>query len=268
MLLENKTRRISNEQIHLKVLNGGKYKFDFVPKEEKIKYNKDGSIDKRHCNKVAGVSSEVYGFNTEQEIKAMIDLFDKRIKEAPDENKRQIASRNKMLFLIGINISLRASDLVTLKWNFFFDNDGNFKDFYSLQPKKQKKQKKFVKLFFNQAVKKAVLDYTEDYPIKDMDEYLFKSRKGDGAISERALWKIIVDAADDAGIEKNVGSHSLRKTFGFWAWHNAEDKDKALVTLQMVFSHSNTQTTMRYIGLLNSEIEDMFNSLDLGLDYI
>jgi integrase len=237
-------------------------------KKQEVKYNKDGSIDKRHSNKVTGVSSEVYPFTTQEEIKKVINVFNERIEDATNENQRQIATRNKMLFLIGINISLRASDLVTLKWNFFFEDDGKFKQLYTLQPKKQRKQKKFVKLYFNQAVRKAVSDYIEEYPIQDINEYLFKSRKGDGAISERALWKIMNDVAVDAGIQKNIGSHSLRKTFGFWAWHNAEDKNKALVTLQMLFNHSDSMTTMKYIGLMNSEIEEMFNSVDLGLDDI
>lgn len=264
----NETRKSGGDIIRLAVLDG-KYKLDVkAAEEDKVRYNKDGTVDKRHPNKIAGTSSEVFAFNTEEEIKAMIDLFNKRIEEAPDENKKQIAHRNKMLFLVGINISLRASDLITLKWSFFFDNNGNFKEFYTLQPKKQRKKKKFIKLFFNQAVKKAITDYINEYPIEDIDGYLFKSRKGNGALSERGLWKIIVEAAADAGITKNVGSHSLRKTFGYWAWHNADDKNKALVTLQMLFNHSSTQTTLRYIGILNSEIEDMFNSLDLGLDYL
>lgn len=236
--------------------------------EKKVKYNKDGSIYNHHVNKVAGISSEVYPFTTEEEIKAMIDVFNKRIDEAPDENKRQIACRNKMMFLIGINISLRASDLITLKWSFFLNDNGEFKESYIIMPKKTRKQKKFVTLYFNQAVKKAITDYIEEYPIKNMDEHLFKSRKGDKCITEISLGRIIKDAADEAGIEKNICSHSLRKTFGFWAWHNAEDKNKALVTLQMLFNHSDSITTMRYIGLLGSEIEEMFNSVDLGLDYI
>lgn len=256
-------------KVQLEVLNGGLYKFNLgVEEEKKIKYNKDGSVDKRHTNKVAGVSSEVYAFTTKEEIDSMIDLFNKHIEEASNENQKQIASRNKMLFLIGINIGLRASDIVSLRYSFFFKNDGSFKEYYTLQPKKQKKQGKFVKLYFNQAVKKAITNYIEEYPIGDMDEYLFKSRKGDGAITEKALWRIISEAAVEAGIEKNIGSHSLRKTFGFWAWHNAEDKNKALVTLQKLFNHSDTSTTLKYIGILNSEIEDMFNSVDLGIDYM
>lgn len=236
--------------------------------EKKVRYNKDGSIDKRHTNKVAGVSSEVYPFTTKEEIKAMIDVFNKRIDEAPDEDKRWIACRNKMLFLIGINLGVRASDLCGLRYSFFMNNDRTFKDSYSLQPKKTKKTGKFVKLYFNQTVKKAIVDYIEKYPVEDMNEYLFKSRKGNGSITEKSLWKIIVDTTAEAGIDRNVGSHTLRKTFGRFVFHNAEDKNKALVILQTIFNHSSPAVTSKYIGLTDDEVSDVFNELNLGFDYI
>lgn len=245
-----------------------KPKLHIVGEEKKVRYNKDGSVDKRHTNKVAGVSSEVYPFTTEEEIKAMISVFNKRINEATNDNQRQIAARNKMMFLIGINLGIRASDLCRLQYDFFMNKDGTFKDFYKLQPKKTKKTGKFVTLYFNQTVKKAITDYIEEYPVEDMSEYLFKSRKGDGAISENALWKIMNNTAIEAGIEQNIGSHSLRKTFGRFVFHNAEDKNKALVILQTIFNHSSPAVTSRYIGLTDGEVSDVFNSLDLGLDYI
>ena len=198
----------------------------------------------------------------------MIDVFDKNIDEAPDENKRQIAARNKMLFLIGINASLRASDLVSLKWSFFLNENETFKELNSLQPKKTRKTGKYVKLFFNETVKKAITNYLEEYPLEDINEYLFKSRKGNSSISEHALWDIISKTAIEAGIEKNIGSHSLRKTFGFWVWHNAENKSKALVALQAIYNHSSQNVTMKYIGLMDDEISDVFNELNLGIDYI
>lgn len=253
---------LTNNIIEFKFIKGG------LSNEREVKLNKDGSVDKRHSNKVAGVSSEVYPFTSEEEIKAMIDVFNKHIEEAPDENKKQIACRNKMLFLIGINLGIRASDLCGLRYSFFIESDGSFKDFYSLQPKKTKKTGKYVKLFFNETVKKAITNYMEEYPIEDMNEYLFKSRVGDGHITEKSLGRIIKDAAAEAGIERNICSHSLRKTFGFWAWHNAEDKNKALVILQKIFNHSDTATTAKYIGITNNEMSEVFNSLDLGLDYI
>lgn len=254
--------RKTDNVIELTVIKGK------LSKKDDVRYNKDGSIDKRHPNKVAGTSSEVYPFTSEEEIKMMIDVFNNRIDNAVTDNQRQIACRNKMLFIVGINVGLRASDLITLKWNFFFNDDGEFKDSYSLQPKKTRNHNKFVKLYFNQAVKKAVSDYIEEYPIQDMNEYLFKSRKGDGSITERALWKIVVDATAEAGIDKNVGSHSLRKTFGRFVFHNADDKNKALVILQTIFNHSSPAVTSRYIGLTDDEVSDVFHSLDLGLEYI
>ena len=248
--------------IKLQVVNGKLFK------KPEVKYNKDGSVDKRHPNKVTGVSSEVYPLTTQEEVKAVIDVFDKRIKNATNDNQRQIACRNKMLFLIGINVGLRASDLLTLRYEFFYNKDMAFKDFYVLQPKKTRKTGKFVKIFFNQTVKKAITDYVEQYPIQDMNEYLFKSRKGDGALSERGLWKIIVDAVADANIDKNVGSHTLRKTWAYTIWHNAEDKSKALVMLQQCLNHSDSITTMRYIGIMDEEKKEMYESIDLGLEYI
>ena len=237
-------------------------------KQKEAKLNKDGTTSKIRSNKVAGVSTEVYPFTSEVEIKAMVDVFNKRIDEAPDNDKKWIAARNKMLFLIGINLGIRASDLCGLKYSFFMNDDGTFKDCYSLQPKKTKKTKKYVKLYFNETVKKAITEYLNDYPVENIDEYLFKSREGDSHITSIHLGKVIKDAAKDAGIEKNICSHTLRKTFGYHIWHNAEDKEKALVMLMAIFNHSSVATTKKYIGLMDEEIEDVFNSLNLGLDFL
>lgn len=255
-------KKETDNVINLSVVNGK------ISKKEKIRYNKDGSVDKRHSNAVAGVSTEVYPFSTEEDIKAMIDLFNKRIDESDNDNQRQIACRNKMLFLIGINLSLRISDLVSLKWNFFLKEDMTFREFYKIQPKKTKKTGKFVTLYFNQVVKKAITDYIEQYPIEDINDYIFKSREGNGAITERSVWRIIVNSAKEAGIEYNVGTHSLRKTFGYHIWHNADDKEKALVMLMVIFNHSSIATTKKYIGIMNEEIESVFNDLNLGIDLI
>lgn len=243
-------------------------------KKKEVKYNKDGSIDRRSNNghnKVVGKDSEVYAFRTKEEIATMLEVFDKHIREAANDDQRQIACRNKLLFLIGMNIGIRASDLRTLKWCFFFDKKGDvleFKNFYTLQPMKQRKQKKFVKLFFNQTIKTAIYNYISEYPIDDLNDYLFASRKGDKPIKVNSLWRIIKESAIEAGIRQNIGSHSLRKSFGFWVWHEAEDKNKALVVLQQIFNHSDALTTCKYIGLMDNEMEDMYNSIELGLEFI
>ena len=238
--------------------------------KDKVKYNKDGSIKMTKCNKVAGKSSEVYAFRTKEEINAIIDVLNKHIITAFTENQRQIAYRNKLLFIIGINVGLRGSDLRTLKWSFFFKRGEKrelvFKPSYVIQPIKQRKQRKFVKLFFNNAVKNVIEEYTKEYPVINLNDYLFASRKGDEPIAVASLWRIIKEIAEEAGIEQNIGSHSLRKTWGYFCFHEAEDKNKALVILQKCFGHSSTQVTMHYIGLMDSEIEEMYYSINLGLE--
>lgn len=242
-----------------------------VSQKNEPKLTKDGVVKKTHSNKVAGKEAEVYAFRTETEIATMIDILNRHIVNAINSNQKRIAYRNKLLFLIGINIGIRAGDLRALKWSFFLerkDDDLEFKEMYVLQPEKTKKCKKYVKLFFNQTVKKAITDYLEIYPIDDLDNYLFPSRKGTEPITVAALWQIIKDIAAEAGIKQNIGSHSLRKTWGFWVWHNSEDKNKALVVLQQCFNHSSTQVTMRYIGLLQEEIKETYMSVELGLENI
>lgn len=240
------------------------------------KRNKDGSIKRTRCNKQAGKSSEVFAFKTKAEIDSVLNVFNEKIQKAPTKFKQQQAVRNKLLFKLGINLGIRASDLRTLKWSFFFEiinGELIFKEYYSLQPKKQRRQHKFVKLFFNNTVKESLLEYLAMCPFKHftvdtLDEYIFPSQKNKlddvGALEESTMWKIIKLAAKQAGIEQNIGSHSLRKTWGFWVWHDAEDKDKMLVVLQHCFNHSSTQTTMRYIGLLDDEIKDAYESIELG----
>lgn len=259
-------KRVSNNPetdnvITLSLVNGK------LMKKPEVRYNKDGSVDRRHSNRVSGISSTVYPFNV-SEVKSVIDVLNKRIEEATNDNQKQIACRNKMLFLIGVNVGLRASDLMQLRWSYFYKNDMTFKDFYVLQPKKTRKTGKFVKIYFNKTVKKAVESYVNDYPIDDLDGYLFKSRKGDSPITERGLWKIIVDVAADASIEKNVGSHSLRKTWARSIYDNADDKSEALVMLQECLRHSDSLTTLRYISIMDKEKKDMYESIELGLDYI
>ena len=254
--------RKTNNVIQLSILDGK------LSKKQEVGDNFGGNTNKRPPNKVSGKSSEVYPFVSEKEIKAMVDMFNRHINNAKNDNQRMIACRNKMLFLVGINLGIRASDLCELKYSFFMNEDGTFKDFYSLQPKKTKKTGKFVKLYFNETVKKAIAEYITDYPVDDLNEYLFKSREGDSHITSIHLGKIIKDTAKEVGIDRNICSHSLRKTFGYHIWHNADDKEKALIILQTIFNHSSPMMTKKYIGLMDDEIEDVFQDLNLGGEFI
>lgn len=242
--------------------------FDFAARKVVDEHKDDNSYDGNR----AGMSCEVDAFRTEEEIKAMIDVYDKHINEAASNGKKKIACRNKMLFIIGINVGLRASDLRTLTWDFFFERmpDGSlkFRDGYNLRPRKTRRTGKYVKLYFNPSVKKIINWYIDMYPINNMNDFVFKSRVGDDAITVNAIWRVVKDAAKEAGINHPIGSHSLRKTAAYWIYHNAKDKNHALVVLMRAFNHSSTAVTARYIGLINDDVADVFDDISLGLDMI
>ncbi|MBY6999000.1 tyrosine-type recombinase/integrase, partial [Clostridium botulinum] len=86
-------------------------------------------------------------------------------------------------------------------------------------------------------------------------EYLFKSRKGQNKpITRVQAYRILLEAGKCLGMAE-VGTHTLRKTFGYW--HYKQYKDVAI--LQDIFNHSAPSITLRYIGI-NDDIKD--NSIE------
>lgn len=243
--------------------------FDFrakqvvVPKAEAP----TGEYDNR-----AGKKTEVYAIRTDEEVKAMIDVLDKHIEEANTPTLKRVAARNKMLFIVGINVGLRASDLRLLTWDFFFkqtpDGKFEFRDGYSLRPKKTARYQKHVNLHFNSAVKKVISWYVEQYPIDNIHGYVFRSRQLDKPITVNAMCRVVKETGEEAGIKQPLGSHSMRKTLGYRMYHDAENKTEALIILQSIYGHSAPSTTLKYIGISNDEIESAFGDLNIGIDYI
>lgn len=166
-----------------------------------------------------------------------------RDKEKIEEMKNQLlknGSRDSMLFGLGINIGLRISDILSLKVQ-----DVKDRTHILLTEKKTKKPKRF---FINPYLKQDIDKYIQN--MKD-DEYLFQSRKGDNVpISRVQAYRIFNNAAEKIGLEE-IGTHTLRKTFGYW--HYQQYKDVAV--LQDIFNHSAPSVTLRYIGI-NDDIKD------------
>lgn len=229
-------------------------------------------VDDKPYDNRAGKKSEVYAFRTDDEIKSMIDVFNKHIDEASTPNLKRVACRDKMLFIIGINVGLRASDLRLLTWDFFFEKmpDGSlrFRDGYNLRPKKTSKTGKYVSLRFNRVIREVIEWYIEQYPIENMMDYVFRSRALGEPITVNGMCRLIKTAAKEAGIKQNVGSHTLRKTFCRRVYDNAQDKGHALLVLQKILNHSSSAITLNYIGIVQDEMDSVFDGLNLGEDYL
>ena len=93
----------------------------------------------------------------------------------------------------------------------------------------------------------------------DDEDYLFKSRKGNKPITRVQAYRILNDVAEKLGIEE-VGTHTLRKTFGYW--HYQHHKDVAI--LQEIFNHSAPSITLKYIGINKDMINESYKNHHLS----
>lgn len=235
-----------------------------------VKYKKNGEI-KRTPNNSKKNRDTVVNIK-ESDIPKFMEYFDNKILCAQDITKRKSAVRNKVMFVCGINIGLRVSDLVKLKWETIFYKNGNFRDGVKVKPDKTSKSKggkgKLVFLSFNDSFKKAIRLYMEENKIEIDDEnyesYLFPTRQSEHIGAD--AWSLIVsNASKEIGITYPVCSHSLRKTFARSRYDHAKDKNMVLTQLQMLFGHESTLVTLDYICIKHEELIELYNSVNLGL---
>ena len=162
--------------------------------------------------------------------------------------------RDYCLFVVGINSGLRISDLLQLTISDVI-NQGKIKERIRLREKKTNKFKDFP---LSDKANNAIKDYlnTRNYT---ENEPLFMSRKNKGFLLRQQAYKIINGVAKAVGIKENIGTHTLRKTFGYHAYNNGYD----ITLIQKLFNHSSPSVTLRYIGITQDEMDDVYLNLDL-----
>lgn len=165
--------------------------------------------------------------------------------------------RNYLLFTFGINVGLRISDILKFTIGDVATSKGKVKDFVEIYEQKTNKHKRFV---FSDVVKKAIKNYLDSLDTYDPKDYLFKSREGKNkALSRFMAYRILDNAAQQAGINDSIGTHTMRKTFGYHAYKRGTD-----ITLLMdIFNHSSPQVTLRYIGITQDQKDQVYISSDL-----
>lgn len=147
--------------------------------------------------------------------------------------------RNLLLFDLGINTGLRISDIVRLR----IEDVANADRVLILEGKTQKKRYIYLA---------GVRDQLDAYIAHTGSSgSLFPSRKGNGHITTTQAYRVLTDAAIKIG-KYDVGTHTLRKTFGFHYYKKTKD----VAALMEIFNHTDQAVTKRYIGIRDEEIEE------------
>lgn len=177
--------------------------------------------------------------------------------------------RNELLFILGINVGLRISDILKLKVrDLTKSNTKAPKDYVIITEIKTRKTKKF---YIGDIVKKVIENYMKENNNPGFDTYIFLSKKGvNRPITRQQAYRIINNAAELLGIvERNdkgnlihgeIGTHTLRKTFGYHSFQNGT----SLELLMDLFNHSSKTQTLRYIGITEDQKKEVYLKSNLG----
>ncbi|MCY9670869.1 site-specific integrase [Paenibacillus alginolyticus] len=170
-----------------------------------------------------------------------------KIQEIKDHLLRR-SYRDYFLFVFGINSGLRISDILPLR-----AMDVKYTKHLKVREKKTGNSRKTI---ITVALKNEIDKYTRKSADSD---YLFWSRKGNKPISRVQAWQIINDAARACNVEGPIGTHTLRKTFGYHFYQRSKD----VAMLQYIFGHSSPSVTLRYIGINDDMVDEALESFSL-----
>lgn len=211
-----------------------------------------------HSEKNKGMKTEVYAFKSETDLVNMQKYF------LYDCSKRKnIRMRNWLFFSLGINMGFRVSDLCQLRWrNLYLPNTSEFNltDWNELIEQKTGKKRQVV---LNPAAQKAIRFYVKEMGIHperlNANDYVFTSnKKCEPHVKPDSMHEWIKQAARALNIPFNVGTHSMRKTFGYMLYQST-GKDLAMV--QKILNHSSEQVTLRYIGIDQENVRQAYGTV-------
>lgn len=177
-----------------------------------------------------------------------------------------LLKENKIVFLafinIGINTALRYSDLSILKFE-DIDKEGKI----TIVEKKTGKKRK-IKL--NQMCLDSIEKLKVFYKKKGIDAkgYLFKSfstryygrkyipKQKDNILTVQTINRWFKEIMKALNIKYRLGTHSLRKTWGYYMYKESND----LGLVMKVLNHSNSHTTLSYIGITEEKLMKMYEN--------
>ncbi len=215
--------------------------------------------------------TEVYPFWYMEDIKNMLDYF-----------KMKGMWHWYLAFNFGLLLGRRVSDTLSFKWSDFFYENGRMKDEIEIKEQKTGKVtrpyvcgacKEAVQLYINKVnvdpmenyngfiittvQKSQLLENREEYTEEEYQELLWKYTQSQAA-AYRKQFKI---AADACGIQYPVSTHSTRKTFGYWSVKLHPYDITTVDKLQGIFSHSDRNTTLHYIGIAREDEIKLYNDM-------
>ena len=170
-------------------------------------------------------------------------------------NNFRYGRRNYTLFQVGKATLLRVSDVLALRSNEIFADDGIIKKNAYIRDKKTDKPN----TLYLKPVNQDLIDYlpwlNEN---KIQSDWLFPSIKHpDRHITEKQFYKIMAKTGDLLGINY-LGTHTMRKTGAYRVYTQTHYNIGLVMSL---LNHSSEAMTLKYLGLDQVSREQMLDKV-------
>lgn len=191
------------------------------------------------------------------------------VKRLQDEDlariRQYLKGTNKVCFLnfinIGVNVGLRISDLAQFRFEKITRD-------WKITVKEVKTGKRRT-VVFNNTCQNAIIDlrnYYRELGFKTSSGYFFKSlshynvkHKLDMPITVNGVSREFLKLRDMLSIEYPIGSHSLRKTWGYHVYKGTMN----IALLMKAFNHSSVEQTLKYIGIEDEHIFNIYPQFEI-----
>lgn len=188
------------------------------------------------------------------EVEAVTDL--EQVKLVPVLLEKHYNEQLANLWVLGVNVALRITDLLNLKWSDITHD--------KIEIKEGKTSKTaIVKLNDNAQRALAVLKRIckeNDCDIKGgfvFPSVYSRNSKGDKPITRQGVANAFKEVGGILGVK--LSTHSMRKTRGYHLYKKSHD----IGAVMRVLRHSNEAVTLRYIGITQEAIDNSFDDLNL-----
>ena len=172
--------------------------------------------------------------------------------------------RNQSLFMLGVSVGGRISELLALKVNDVWQNGKPVKDLlFDLSIVKGGEVSRAVPVNVDgrQAIENVIAWQVKLYGNIDPTRPLFPSRNGQGSqmMTRKAAHDVLKSAFEAAGLNGKLGTHSLRKSYAQRLYEQTND----IYVVQEMLGHKSVMTTQRYLGVNYASVREASEAMSV-----
>ena len=163
------------------------------------------------------------------------------------------------IWKVGVNTALRISDLLSLTMDNVRSLDADKPALNIIEQKTGKHRKIVVNQSAFTVMQRRLNENPEHVWLFQTEAANRNRREPPKPVNRRSVSRVFEKVGQRVAPKVALGTHSMRKTRGY-AMHKA---GRSIESIAKVLNHSSPSVTMRYIGLVQQDIDESYTELEL-----